>query len=104
MHINNRLEKQSRTWLLLFLFSATFVLLVVGILCSLKWGAAPISWQALYEALTYNGQEKSHLYIQTLRLPRTITAFMVGIQLALARLLTQLVDKKSARFSARIRN
>ncbi|ULL13073.1 iron ABC transporter permease [Paenibacillus sp. H1-7] len=87
------MEKQSRTWFLLFLFSLSFVLLAAGILFSLKWGQAQVSWRTLYEALTYQGQEKAHLYIQTLRLPRTLTACIVGILLALAGLLTQLVTK-----------
>lgn len=89
----NGLEKQGRTWLLLFLFSTSIVCLILGVLCSLKWGASPISWRILYEALTFQGHEKTHLYIQTLRLPRTLTACIVGIQLALAGLLTQLTTK-----------
>lgn len=88
-----QLEKQGRTRQLLFLFFAASVCLLLGVLSSLKWGAAPVSWRTLYEALTYQGQEKAHLYIQTLRLPRTLTACMVGIQLALAGLLTQLLTK-----------
>ncbi|QGQ99305.1 iron ABC transporter permease [Paenibacillus psychroresistens] len=88
-----QLEKQSRKWRLLFLFSTSIVLLIIGILISLKWGAAYVSWKTLYEALTYQGHEKAHLYIQTLRLPRTLTACIVGIHLALAGLLTQLTTK-----------
>jgi ABC-type Fe3+-siderophore transport system permease subunit len=88
-----QLEKQNRTRSLLFLFSASFLLLVIGFLCSVKWGQAQISWRVLYEALTYQGHDKNHLYIQTLRLPRTLTAGIVGIQLALAGLLAQLTTK-----------
>lgn len=88
-----RLEKQNRTGFLLFLFSSSIVLLVIGILISLKWGVSYVSWQTLYEALTYQSHEKAHLYIQTLRLPRTLTACIVGINLALAGLLTQLTTK-----------
>jgi ABC-type Fe3+-siderophore transport system permease subunit len=87
------LEKQSRTGFLLFLFCTSFISLIVGMLCSVKWGQAYVPWGTLWEALTYQGHDKAHLYIQTLRLPRTLTAGMVGIQLALAGLLTQLTTK-----------
>jgi ABC-type Fe3+-siderophore transport system permease subunit len=90
---NIQLEKQNRTGFLLFLFCTSFICLIVGMLCSVKWGQAYVSWGTLWEALTYQGQDKAHLYIQTLRLPRTLTASMVGIQLALAGLLTQLTTK-----------
>jgi iron complex transport system permease protein len=88
-----RLEKQSRSWFLLFLFCISTLLLIVGMLFSLKWGQAQVSWGTLFEALTYQGHDKLHLYIQTLRLPRTLTACIVGIQLAVAGLLTQLTTK-----------
>ncbi|MDF2724520.1 MAG: transporter permease [Paenibacillus sp.] len=88
-----RLEKQNRPWFLLFVFCTSAALLLIGLLFSLKWGQAHISWHTLYEALAYRGHDKQHLYIQTLRLPRALTACMVGIQLALAGLLTQLVTK-----------
>ncbi|MFD0682243.1 MULTISPECIES: FecCD family ABC transporter permease [unclassified Paenibacillus] len=88
-----RLEKQNRTWFLLFLFCLSSLLLAVGILFSLKWGQAQVSWHTLFEALTYQAQDKVHLYIQTLRLPRTLAACIVGIHLALAGLLTQLTTK-----------
>lgn len=86
-------EKQSRSRPLLFLFSATALLLAAGMLWSLKFGAAEVSWTSLLEALAWRGQDKAHLYVQTLRLPRTLTACLVGIQLALAGLLTQLATK-----------
>ncbi|NHN32134.1 FecCD family ABC transporter permease [Paenibacillus agricola] len=87
------LEKQNRTGFLLFLFCTSFLGLMVGMLGSVKWGQAYVPWGTLWEALTYQGHDKEHLYIQTLRLPRTITACLVGIQLALAGLLTQLTTK-----------
>lgn len=88
-----RREKQSRLWFLLFLFSVVLILLAAGLLFSLKWGQAQISWSTLFEALTYQKQDKADLYIQTLRLPRTLTACIVGMQLALAGLLTQLATR-----------
>ncbi|MBW5444897.1 iron chelate uptake ABC transporter family permease subunit [Cohnella sp. CFH 77786] len=93
MSNKNQKEKQSRSGLLLFLFSAITALLAAGLVFSLKWGQAPVSWRTLYEAVTYQGHDKAHLYIQTLRLPRALTACMVGIQLALAGLLTQLATR-----------
>lgn len=93
MHSPNHLGKQNRSWFLLFLFSSSIALLLVGMLCSMKWGQAHVSWHTLFEALTYQGHGKTHLYIQTLRLPRTLTACIVGMQLALAGLLTQLATK-----------
>ena len=87
------MKQQSRTRFLLFLFSTSVLILIVGLLFSLKWGQAQISWRTLYEALTYQAQDKNHLYIQTLRLPRTLTACLIGMLLALAGLLTQLATK-----------
>ncbi|NQX70139.1 iron ABC transporter permease [Paenibacillus alba] len=86
-------KKQSRTWPLLFLFSASVLIMLVGIVCSLKWGQSHVSWRTLWEAITFQGSDKAHLYIQTLRLPRALMACIVGIQLALAGLLTQLTTK-----------
>lgn len=86
-------EKQSRKWPLLFLFSTSILIMMIGVICSLKWGQAQVSWRTLLEALTYQGSDKAHLYIQTLRLPRAIMACIVGMQLALAGLLTQLTTK-----------
>ncbi len=86
-----RTEKQKLYPFLLFLF--TFILMLVSMISNLKWGQAHISWRVLYEALTYQGDSKEHLYIQTLRLPRTLTAFVVGAQLAVAGLLTQLITR-----------
>ncbi|OPH59373.1 ABC transporter permease [Paenibacillus ferrarius] len=86
-------KKQSRTWPLLFLFSASVLIMLVGIVCSLKWGQSHVSWRTLWEAITFRGSDKAHLYIQTLRLPRALMACIVGIQLALAGLLTQLTTK-----------
>ncbi len=87
------LQKQNRKPVLLFLFFASFIVLAIGFLSSLKWGQAHITWPALWEALTWQGKDKAHLYIQTLRLPRTLTALLVGVQLALAGLLTQLITR-----------
>ncbi|MDQ0902706.1 iron ABC transporter permease [Paenibacillus sp. V4I7] len=91
--MNPTYEKQSRKWPLLFLFSISILIMMMGVICSLKWGQAQVSWRTLIEAVTYQGNDKAHLYIQTLRLPRAIMACIVGMQLALAGLLTQLTTK-----------
>lgn len=83
--------KQKRPALLLFLFF--FLALLLGIIGNLKWGQAHVSWRTLYEAVSFQGDDKAHLYIQTLRMPRTITAIIVGVHLALAGLLTQLATR-----------
>ncbi|MCZ8515833.1 iron ABC transporter permease [Paenibacillus filicis] len=89
----NRYGKQSLERSLLFLFSISSLLLIIGLISSLKWGQAPVSWSTLYEAVTFQGHDKAHLYIQTLRLPRALMACIAGAQLALAGLLTQLTTK-----------
>lgn len=86
-------KQQSRKWALLFLFCTSFVVLLIGFIGSIKWGQAHTTWQTLWEALTWQGSDKAHLYIQTLRLPRALTAIMIGVQLALAGLLTQLLTR-----------
>ncbi|MDQ6420130.1 iron ABC transporter permease [Paenibacillus sp. LHD-117] len=83
--------KQERPALLLFLFF--FLALMIGVIGNLKWGQAYVSWRTLYEAVSFQGEGKAHLYIQTLRMPRTITAIIVGVHLALAGLLTQLATR-----------
>lgn len=93
MGIMDQFEKLNRKWYLIFLFSTSLTLLVIGIIFSLKWGQAYVSWQTLWEALTYQGEDREHLYIQTVRLPRVLLALIVGIHLALAGLLTQLTTK-----------
>lgn len=87
------LKQQNRKPVLLFLFCLSFIILAIGFFSSLKWGQAHTSWKVLWEALTWQGNDKTHLYIQTLRLPRTLTALFIGVQLALAGLLTQLITR-----------
>lgn len=90
---NFALSKQKPKMFLLLLFSLTLFFIIIGFFISLKWGQASISWFTVYEAITYQGQDKEHLYIQTLRMPRTITAFVIGIHMALAGLLTQIITR-----------
>lgn len=89
--------KQSRKTALLLLFSGGVALLVVSFLLSLKIGPARIGWGTIFEAMfspaSTATSTKEHLYISTLRLPRAVLACIVGVQLALSGLLTQLVTK-----------
>ncbi len=87
-------RKQNRAPVLLLLFSGGLALLVLCCLLSLKTGPAAIGWRTIFEAVFSAGADsKEHLYIRTLRLPRTIVSCIVGAQLALSGLLTQLVTK-----------
>ncbi|MFB5269511.1 FecCD family ABC transporter permease [Paenibacillus enshidis] len=87
-------RKQNRVPVLLFLFSGGTVLLVISFMLSLKIGPAHMSWRSIFEAIFTTGSDlKEHLYIRTLRLPRAVLSGIVGAQLALAGLLTQLVTK-----------
>ncbi|MNO21296.1 putative siderophore transport system permease protein YfiZ precursor [compost metagenome] len=87
-------SKQNRMPVLLLLFSGGAVLLVLCFLLSLKIGPSVIGWHTIFEAVFNPGADsKEHLYIRTLRLPRAIVSTIVGAQLALAGLLTQLSTK-----------
>ncbi len=86
-------RKQKRHSFLLFLFSSMVSLLIIGFLLSLKWGQASVSWETVLQAVSFQGQQKEHLYIQTLRLPRTIMAIIIGCHMALAGLLTQNITR-----------
>ena len=86
-------EKRGRAGRLLFLFCFTALLLVAGMLMSIKFGQATVSWSDVFRALKFQHHDKTDLYIRTLRLPRSLTACIAGIQLALAGLLTQMATK-----------
>jgi iron complex transport system permease protein len=59
--------------------------LLLAILASIAFGAADIDAQTVWAAVTaFNAEESSHLIIQTLRLPRALTAVLVGAALAVA--------------------
>lgn len=91
--VTNRFERQKRTAFLLFLFPLVIMLCLLGFFLSLKLGQASVSWSTFFEAITFQGQGREHLYIQTLRLPRALGTFLVGVHMALAGLLTQAITK-----------
>ena len=86
-------RKQKRHSFLLFLFPSIIFLLIIGMLLSLKWGQATVTWEMVIQAISFQGQQTEHLYIQTLRLPRTIMACIIGCHMALAGLLTQRITR-----------
>ncbi|MBM6387169.1 MAG: iron ABC transporter permease [Paenibacillus sp.] len=87
-------SRQNHSMVLLLLFFSAVMLLILSFLLSLKVGMARISWHTIFEVLfSGTGDSKEHLYIRTLRLPRAVLACMIGAQLALAGLLTQIVTK-----------
>ncbi|MDI4649700.1 iron ABC transporter permease [Cohnella sp. F6_2S_P_1] len=87
-------RKQNRATVLLLLFIGGVLLLILCLMMSLKIGPAAIGWRTIFDAVFKpGGASKEELYIRTLRLPRTVVSALVGAQLALAGLLTQLATK-----------
>ncbi|RAP73424.1 FecCD family ABC transporter permease [Paenibacillus montanisoli] len=65
------------------------LLLAAGLICSILFGTADISWRTIVESYTsYNGSQE-HLIIQTARMPRALIAAMAGASLAVAGALMQ---------------
>jgi iron complex transport system permease protein len=61
------------------------VALMLAMLVSIAFGAADIHAATVWEAIVaYNPENTSHLIIQSLRLPRAVTAALVGAALAVA--------------------
>ena len=60
-------------------------ILLVAVMASIAFGAADIDAKAVWAAVTaFNPEDTQHLIIQTLRLPRALTAVLVGAALAVA--------------------
>lgn len=70
-------------------FVVGFILLVVGILFSLKLGAVPVSWHDLYQIIIGGDTSKLSQIIMTIRLPRIVVGFLAGMNLALAGVILQ---------------
>lgn len=61
------------------------VALLLTMLASIAFGAADIDAQTVWQAIVaFNPEDTNHLIIQTLRLPRAVTAALVGASLAVA--------------------
>lgn len=60
-------------------------ILLVAVMTSIAFGAADIDARTVWAAITaFNPEDTSHLIIQTLRMPRALTAVIVGAALAVA--------------------
>jgi iron complex transport system permease protein len=65
--------------------AAAGVLLVVVLLCSIAVGSKPIPLGTVIDGLfSYDPRVNDHLIVRTLRLPRTVVGFLVGLALGLA--------------------
>jgi iron complex transport system permease protein len=61
------------------------VALVLVVLCSIAFGAKPIPFSTVIDALFhYDSTVNDHLIVRSLRLPRTIVGLMVGVALGVA--------------------
>nr|WP_235776434.1 iron ABC transporter permease [Robertmurraya massiliosenegalensis] len=61
------------------------IILFFTIISSIHFGAADLSFKAVWEAIfSYNGDDSSHVIVRELRLPRALAAVTVGAALAVA--------------------
>ena len=65
------------------------IILLICLIFSVTLGAADISWQTVYTALTDFDGSKDHLIIRTVRLPRSLLAVMVGAAISVSGALMQ---------------
>lgn len=70
-------------------FIVALVVLLVGVILSMKLGAIPLSWHELYHALSGADSSKIGQIIMTIRLPRIVVGFLAGMNLALAGVILQ---------------
>lgn len=78
----------------IFLLFIGFILLFIGSFYSISVGAAKIDIPTVWSALsTYNPDNAQHVIIMDLRLPRTITAILVGAAFAVAGAIMQGVTR-----------
>lgn len=76
---------QTRPWLLFSLLPVAGAILVVAALGSIAFGAADINLQDVLASFSqFDAKDTGHLIIQTLRLPRALTAILVGAALGVA--------------------
>jgi iron complex transport system permease protein len=79
-------QAPARAWALLWSgLPLCAIALLLAMLASIAFGAADIDAQTVWQAIVaFNPEDTNHLIIQTLRLPRAVTAALVGASLALA--------------------
>lgn len=70
-------------------FIVALVILLIGILLSMKLGAIPLSWSELYHVLSGDDSSKIGQIIMTIRLPRIVVGLLAGMNLALAGVILQ---------------
>lgn len=69
--------------------SLSLLILLVSLVASITYGAADISFDTVYAALTNFDGSTDHLIIRTVRLPRSLIAMLVGAALGVAGALMQ---------------
>ncbi len=75
----------------LLLLSSLFVLAMISIAAALFGGSVPLEFAVVWQALSGDGDSTAAAIVQSLRLPRALTAFSVGGLLALAGCLMQVL-------------
>lgn len=85
--MDNLINVQERRGLRVFV--AALILLIAGVLLSMKLGAVPLTWSDLYQIITGGDTSKIGQIIMTIRLPRVVVGFLAGMNLALAGVILQ---------------
>lgn len=73
------------------LFMAVFLLLLLGLMASLRIGAVSIEFGTIFQSFFSDEQSKEFLIIQNLRLPRALIAIIIGASLAIAGAIMQAI-------------
>lgn len=71
--MDNLINVQERRGLRVFV--AALILLIAGVLLSMKLGAVPLTWGELYQIITGGDTSKIGQIIMTIRLPRVVVGF-----------------------------
>lgn len=69
------------------------LILLAGVLASLSVGMSEITFGTVLKSIFTHGETREELIVRTLRMPRTITAVLVGAGLAVAGALMQALTK-----------
>ena len=85
--MDNLINVQERRGLRVFV--AALILLIAGVLLSMKLGAVPLTWSELYQIIMGGDTSKIGQIIMTIRLPRVVVGFLAGMNLALAGVILQ---------------
>jgi iron complex transport system permease protein len=85
----NETRRKRSHFLLLTGLLVSLLILLLCLVASISFGAAEISLNTVYAALIAFDGSPNHLIIRTLRLPRSLSAILVGAALAVAGTLMQ---------------